>query len=374
MLLCGIIDELKKSTTNIVSFFFCEAADSRINNATAVLRGLIYLLVKQHNSLISHVRDNAGGKPFEGGNAWWALLNTFNSIINDLSLQNTYLIVDALDECVTGLPLLLAFIVQKLSASPQVKWIVSSRKLQIIDEHLDAEIPKVPLCLESKDKIISAVSTYIKYKVDQLARMKKFDDEIRDAVKNHLSSNAENTFLWVAMVCQELVKVDRWEFRVDMLNAFPPGLDPFYQRMMEQICNSNKADICNHILAVISTVYRPITLQELTSFIDMPDISDNHEFLADIIGLCGSFLTLRDTIVYFIHQSVKDFLLEKAMNKIFPSGINTMHYSIFSRSLHVMPNKLCRDIYGLHSSGYFIDQAKQPKSDSLAAVRYSYIY
>lgn len=228
MLLCGIIDELKKSTTNIVSFFFCEAADSRINNATAVLRGLIYLLVKQHNSLISHVRDNAGGKPFEGGNAWWALLNTFNSIIDDLSLQNTYLIVDALDECVTGLPLLLAFIVQKLSASPQVKWIVSSRKLQIIDEHLDAEIPKVPLCLESKDKIISAVSTYIKYKVDQLARMKKFDDEIRDAVKNHLSSNAENTFLWVAMVCQELVKVDRWEFRVDMLNAFPPGLDPFY--------------------------------------------------------------------------------------------------------------------------------------------------
>jgi hypothetical protein len=49
MLLCGIVDELNK-TTNIdelalLSYFFCQATDSRINNANAVLRGLIYMLV-----------------------------------------------------------------------------------------------------------------------------------------------------------------------------------------------------------------------------------------------------------------------------------------------------------------------------------------
>jgi hypothetical protein len=45
MLLCGIVDELKKSTTpGLLSFFFSQGTDSRINNATAVLRGLIYLL------------------------------------------------------------------------------------------------------------------------------------------------------------------------------------------------------------------------------------------------------------------------------------------------------------------------------------------
>ncbi|KAK3933684.1 hypothetical protein QBC46DRAFT_359521 [Diplogelasinospora grovesii] len=37
MLLCGIIDELDKSigSTDLLSFFFCQAADSRINNAAA---------------------------------------------------------------------------------------------------------------------------------------------------------------------------------------------------------------------------------------------------------------------------------------------------------------------------------------------------
>jgi hypothetical protein len=47
MLLCGIVNELKKSMakTDLLSYFFCQATDSRINNATAVLRGLLYLLV-----------------------------------------------------------------------------------------------------------------------------------------------------------------------------------------------------------------------------------------------------------------------------------------------------------------------------------------
>jgi hypothetical protein len=59
MLLCGIVDELNQSTAGkaLLSYFFCQATDSRINKATAVLRGLIYMLVTQQPSLISHVRD-----------------------------------------------------------------------------------------------------------------------------------------------------------------------------------------------------------------------------------------------------------------------------------------------------------------------------
>ena len=78
MLLCGIIDEMStrtrledKSATTLLSFFFCQATDSRINNAAAVLRGLIYLLIDQP-SLLSHVRkkyDHAGKDLFEDANA-----------------------------------------------------------------------------------------------------------------------------------------------------------------------------------------------------------------------------------------------------------------------------------------------------------------
>jgi len=37
MLLCGIINELKAaSDSSLLSFFFCQATDAGINNATAV--------------------------------------------------------------------------------------------------------------------------------------------------------------------------------------------------------------------------------------------------------------------------------------------------------------------------------------------------
>jgi nucleoside-triphosphatase THEP1 len=139
MLLCGIIDELTRSigdTTNI-SFFFCQATDVRINNATGVLRGLIYSLIEKQPSLLSHVQsqyDKAGKALFEDINAWNALSGIFTDILKDPTLKNTYLIIDALDECTTGLLSLLQLITQVSSAYPQVKWIVSSRNWPDIED------------------------------------------------------------------------------------------------------------------------------------------------------------------------------------------------------------------------------------------------
>jgi hypothetical protein len=132
MLLCSIIDELDKSLnkTFLLSYFFCQATDSRINNATTVLRSLIYLLIDQRLLLVSHVRkkhDRAGKSLFEDANTWFALSKIFTNILQDPSLDTTYLIIDALDECEMDLPQLLRLVVQSISTCPYVKWIVSSR-------------------------------------------------------------------------------------------------------------------------------------------------------------------------------------------------------------------------------------------------------
>jgi hypothetical protein len=207
MLLCGIVNELKKSVakTDLLSYFFCQATDSRINNPIAVLRGLVYLLVKQQPSLISHVRkkhDHAGKTLFKDANAWVALSKIFTNILQDPSLNSTYLVINALDECVADLPKLLDFIVQKSCVSSRVKWIVSSRNWPDIEERLERAGHKVRLCLElNAESLSTAVDIFIQHKVRQLAERKKYDDKTRDAVLNHLSLHADDTFLWVALVC-----------------------------------------------------------------------------------------------------------------------------------------------------------------------------
>ncbi|KAF2682033.1 HET-domain-containing protein [Lentithecium fluviatile CBS 122367] len=380
MLLCGIANELTDSTTKtaLLSYFFCQATDSRINSATAVLRGLLYMLVHQRPSLVSHIQkkhDHAGKSLFEDANAWVALSEILSDVLRDPSLKGTYLIVDALDECTTGLPKLLDFIVQTSCVSACVKWIVSSRNWPDIEERIERAGQQVKLSLELNAASVStAVQFYIRHRVAQLALDKSYKEKEKSAVLDHLASNANDTFLWVALVCQDLRTIPRWKV-LAKLKAFPPGLDALYGRMMQHINSSDDADLCKRILALVAIVYRPVTLDELTYLCEpLEDMIDDLASVQQIVGLCGSFLTIRSSSVYFVHQSAKDFLCTKLVSNIFPIGIKEVHRAIFLRSLQIMPKTLQRDMYRLGALGYPTEQIEPPDPDPLAASRYSCIY
>ncbi|KAK0627618.1 hypothetical protein B0T14DRAFT_139926 [Immersiella caudata] len=389
MLLCGIIDELEVSVPScLISFFFCQATDSRINNATAVLRGLIYLLIDQQPALITHVRkryDLTGRSTFEGTNTWVVLCEIFTFILQDPVLKTTYLIIDALDECVTDLTRLLNLVAQMSCVSSHIKWIVSSRNWPEIEEQLRSVAQNARLSLElNADSVTTAVNTYIGNKVLHLSHIKQYDRKTESVVRDYLSSNANGTFLWVALACQALTdpKV-RKRHTLAKLRTFPPGLDSLYAQMMEQIRYSEDADLCQQILAVTTVVRRPISLGELTTLTDMSDdITDDLESLEELVKVCGSFLTLREQIIYFVHQSAKDFLLGKATHQasqkafgwVFPQGVEDVHHSIFSRSFNKMSPVLTRDMYGLKEPGFPIDEVQTPSPDPLATVRYLCVF
>jgi hypothetical protein len=380
MLLCGIINELRNSMpqTTLLSYFFCQATDSRINSATAVLRGLLYMLVHQQPSLISHVRkkyDHAGKSLFEDANAWVALSEIFADVLQDASLSITYLIIDALDECVTDLLKLLAFIAKQSSASSRVKWIVSSRNWPDIEEELERAEHKTRLSLELNAELVAAaVKIFIQQKTLQLAQEKRYTPEVEDKVLQHLTSNAGDTFLWVALVCQDLKTTPKWNV-LKKLAQFPPGLDSLYRRMLQQIRESDSAEICLGVLVVTAVLYQPVTVAELVILTkQLADFTDDLESVREIISLCGSFLTLRDNTVYFVHHSAKDFLVTKARNEVFPDGDECIHRDIFQESLTVLQKTLRRDMYNLQAPGYPVGDVKPPILDPLATSRYPCIY
>ncbi|KAH8646283.1 hypothetical protein BX600DRAFT_484853 [Xylariales sp. PMI_506] len=391
MLICGVIDELStgtrlrdKQATTLLSYFFCQAPDSRINSATAILRGLIYMLLKQQPSLLPHARktyDPVGESLFKDANSWVALSEILTSILQDPISKGTCLIIDALDECVTDLPKLLELIAKISSLYPHVKWIVSSRNWPNIEKGLNKATQRVKLSLELNEESVStAVKAYIRYKVDQLAGPdpvngdSPYTIEERDTIQHHLLSNAQSTFLWVALACEQLAEVSGWE-AIEMVKAFPVGLNALYQRMLDHVCNSRQATLCQRILAVVLVVRRPITTDELTSLVAMPTgCAGNDHRLEEIIGFCGSFLTLRKRTISVVHQSAKDFLLENASDTVFPDGKEIVHHTIFSGSLQVMEETLRRNIYDLPFPGFPADQVKPPQPDPLASAKYSCVY
>jgi hypothetical protein len=293
-------------------------------------------------------------------------------MLQDPSLDSAYFIIDALDECVTDLPKLLNFIIQKSSSYP-IKWLVSSRNWPDIEERLRNAGQNLSLELNA-ESIATAVNYFIRHRVHQLARQKSYTEETQDAVLRYLSLNANDTFLWVALVCQKLEQVSRRK-TLAKLTDFPPGLDDLYGRMVEQIHSLDDDDdstLCKRILATIGLAYRPLMLKELASLVEtLQDMANDPASLQEIVGLCGSLLTVREDTVYFVHQSAKDYLLSHALDEIYPSGQDAAHHSFFLKSLQVMSKTLRRDIYNLEAPGYPIEKVRRPHPDPLAASRYS---
>ncbi|KAL7956046.1 hypothetical protein V8C34DRAFT_326479 [Trichoderma compactum] len=272
-MLCGLIDELDASTTSAaLSFFFCQATDLRINNAAS-----------QQPNLIRHIQESyrdTGKQLFEHVNAWPALSRIFLNMIEDPRLEKCYL-------CLLEL-------------------IVKNRNRYDIKE---ANEPAKRIITLSLDR-----------------------SETSEDVRKYLRENANDTFLWVALVCRNLGQVKSWKM-FEKLREFPAGLQSFYKMMLDRMLESDDEEIIirKKIRSVMMVARRPVTLRELPSLVEiLSGFSEHDGWLEIVIKLYSSFLTTRQGTVYFVHQSAKDYLRANAPAGIFSPNPD-IHYGIYSQ-------------------------------------------
>ncbi|KAL7788140.1 hypothetical protein V8C43DRAFT_288371 [Trichoderma afarasin] len=384
MLLCGVINELQTMKPGSdIYYFLCQATDIRLNNASAILRGLLHMMIVQQPSLISYIRDEydqSGKSAFEGINSWVILSRIFERMLRDGSLNEPIFIIDALDECVTDLTHLLDMMVRNTQLSCPVKWLVSSRNEADIQEALAAAENKSTVSLElNAESVSTAIATYIRYKVQLLANKKGYVQHTRDRVERYLSDNASGTFLWVGLVCALLEKVPRSD-PLPKSADFPPGLDQLYERMISRVCDSSISDIGRRVLAIATVAHRPLTKEELFPLINTGhhnEIIQPSEYdWEDMLGHCGSFLTMRSGTIYFVHQSAKDFLVKEGSQRLFPDGMEYFHREIFEVSIAFMRSILRKDMYNLVDPAFSIDNLSQHalRDDPLVPIKYGCVY
>jgi hypothetical protein len=389
MMTMGLIDELsrmdsEKQSSNMFSnmltklglgsnpgrclmaYFFCQNTRPELNNATSVLRGLIFLLVTEREELMRHVQkryEAVGKQLFEGPNAIFALRGILSDILNDPSLPTTYLLVDALDECVYGLKDLLHIITDnKIMPGSRVKWLVTSRNIPEIERFLYSNTIGFKINLELNASHVSkAITAFINFKVDRLAGIQKYNIKTREEVQQQLYDKAEGTFLWVWLVCKELEGVPLYRTQF-VLKELPPGLNPLYDRMMKHILAQKDADtvqFCKDILRSITLAYRPLHIKELAITADLPNkLFKEVQEVIDMVGHCGSFLTFQGSTVSFVHLSAKDYFLNGPGLHVFDGTVIQEHQRIASRLLDAIHIMLQRDICNFQNPGIRIQEAK----------------
>nr|WNZ75734.1 hypothetical protein [Trichoderma harzianum] len=382
MLLCGIIEDLEKDSAVNLSYFFCQATDYRINTAAAVVGGLIKTLLKSHPRILSHIREKYEDGPkgqLEGANALVILCEIFEIMVKDLGLTDVICVVDALDECIKDCRYLLNLIIR---TSSQVKWLISSRNEKDIEKGLDQVPQRLILELkENAEQISTSIDAYIRHHIREIDSLRN-DSPLQEKTLRMLKSKAQGTFLWVALVVEQLHWTDRWEVE-NVLEEVPKDLENLYGLILDrwEKLGQKGREVCQVLLSIVITAKRPLRLEELLIFInshwkDAKNNKSTYELrdIQDMTKTCGSILSIRDDTVYFIHQSAKDYIMENAAHRIFP--IQRQHYKMFEASLDAMSNVLEYNIYGLEDPAIHIDDVplKDIGSDPLVSIRYCCVF
>lgn len=373
---------LSKRRPRLVSYFFCQSADSRLNSAASVLKGLIYLLVAQEKGMIRHLRkryEDGGNRVFEGLNAVYTLRLILQDILDDSALPRTYLLIDAPDECNEGLQQLLDTITDdKFAMKSKAKWLVASRNRPDIAERLRPDDARMKISLElNPEHVTRAVNAFIDSKVQELALRKQYDPALKEEVRRTLSERSEATFLWVALACKRLEKEPASEAQ-SVLKELPAGLDSLYDRMIDQILSEPNIRVghCKQILRSAAIAYRPLRLQELVATTELPDkVLDNIRYLSDLVERCGSFLTLRNEIIFFIHQSAKDYVISGNGREVLCLDQAEEHGKTALQALNILFKTLKRDICGLKNPGRLASEVREAAvKDALLRIEYACCY
>ncbi|KAH6636427.1 hypothetical protein F5144DRAFT_508878 [Chaetomium tenue] len=381
MLMIGLIRQLSDQPVALspaLSFFFCQGTHTALNNATAVLRSLIWLLLLQQPCLISHLLQKykeSGADLFRDQNAFIALSEVFRNMLKDPQLSPVYLAVDALDECVQGRSDVIHLISTSLSVSQKVRWLLSSRpEVDLLaglkEQSVNSFNPSNSLVELDTQRLEEPVNAYINHKLMGFKYRGGYDDRVLAEVSREVRQRAENTFLWVALVFKELSSVEGWD-AVETVQSIPPGLTDLYGHMMTRIDEGNERNRqrCKNVLVATFLVHRPLSLSELIVVAGLPAKINPRA----VVDRCGSFLTIKDETVYLIHQSAKDYLGDNYATRLQPAGPAQGHSEIVRRSTDAMSSMLRHNIYNL-DRGFKPENMAAPDPDPLAPIRYSCVF
>lgn len=342
MLMIGIIRELSCQPVILapsLSYFFCQGKDTALNNATAVLRSFLWLLILQQPHLGSHLRqryNESGENLFKDQNAFYALSEVFRNMLQDPRLSPALFAVDGLDECEEGQSDLVQLISASLTLSDKVKWIVTS------DPALEIKAPGTACSAVELDaeRLDAPVHEYITRKLSKLRTRKGYTDAVMAKVSDQLHERAEDSFLWVALVFKMLDSEYGWN-ATRVLERTPPGLPNLYGQMMGKMeKDTMDRQCCENVLVAASLAYRPLSLPELGVVAGVEPGID----LPTIVEECGSFLMTRDDKVFIIHQSAKNYVLESFKVGLQSAGDVPGHASIAQHSTEAMSVVLRRNM------------------------------
>lgn len=286
------------------------------------------------------------------------LWSIFKAAIADPSAKNAICKFDALDECNDDEQHLLTegledtcIISEASPASSHAKFLITSRPYFAIKRqfnHLLRAATNIELAgTHESEKIEGEISCVIKHRVAEIAKQSELSEKVQIHLERRLLETEQRTYLWLRLMWEiiKLTLVGTVTEMDEVIDDLPEDICDSYEKLLRK---SPRPRFTIKVLQIVLAAFRPLTLKEMDVALHMNKQTSSYADLelegpsrleSTLPSRCGLMVTVVHSKVYFVHQSVKEFLLDTVSRR--PASESTGRKFLTFEESHQFMLKIC---------------------------------
>ncbi len=276
----------------------------------------------------------------------------FKSMTDDYrKFGPVYCIIDGIDECDVGSRKFLLerikHLVHDIARSSHADshiWVIFTSRPYLDIGHVLGTVHHIAMDrLEgAKQSLIQEdirrdVEKFVEVKLTELARSHDYPDALERMVRRKFEKSAQGSFLWIGFVAKALETVEIKDV-ANFIDSVPADLKALYDQMLKRVPEAKRDKIC-HILHLVATAARPLTLSELSVLLGVSGVPSSgltrERMMKEDVQSCGSILTIAKSqsveTITFVNMSAREYLLRDTEDE--DPGLEVFRLSRVRKSL-----------------------------------------
>ena len=354
---CIIDEDLPSSSSpkQVLYYFFKDTSPEQRSAARAIST-ILHQLFVSHPQLIRYAMPKYGEKGALLSTSFLDLWSIFISAATDPTAGDIVCVLDALDECNEQEQLRLMECLEGFclrprtpSSASRLKILVTSRPYFKIRQQFD-KLLEVPNNIELAGNDESAnikkeIDLVIKDEVARLKRKIRLAPTVSNHLEKRLLATEHRTYLWLRLLWSIIEKsLSGTKAEMDrLIDDLPDDIQGSYEALLQKCLDP---EFARKVLQIVLVAGRPLTLTEIDvalhtngqtlSYADL-ELEGSDRLQETLPSRCGLMVSIIQSKVYFIHQTVKDFLISKAGTG-YPAGRVWQQSLDLKESHHLLAN------------------------------------
>lgn len=378
-----IDNEFRSTNTHTICYFFFKDNEEQ-NSLTTALCAILHQLFDAQPQLLRYAMAswNKNGQKLQSEvYELWRILQT---AVTSTDGYRVTVVIDALDEtCQKDRQILIELLHTFYSQSSRLalrrsclKFLVTSRPYNEIEDDFKRIRPHLPMIrlhgeLEN-DKIHEEINLVVRLKVAALAVENDLSRNTTEKLKQKLLKMKHRTYLWLYLAIGEVENIFKRSFQPnsELIESIllPTSVEDAYEKILTRVPKSQK-EMVIQIFYIIVGARRPLTTGEMAMALGIHlrrGLQSFAEFkIAEsrlkriICDLCGLFVFINHSKVYLIHETAKEFLVQRGLE---PMAQVWKHSLNLSKSEKIMA-RVCVEYLSLSEIYDVAESAKRLRFD-----------